>query len=471
MLSLIVNKLASLDPEGVGVEMEADKPGWYDALNGLPGLIGSSISETLEIKRHILFLLKTAGKITDKDQELSVFTEMLEFMNELHNLLKASLSAFEFWDRASSIKENYRAQTRLGISGTEDKIALSDLIDFLESGLKKLEAGIAKAWNTKENVISTYFVNEVVEYEEIKITGIDGKEVVKCNEKGLPFFRASKFRQIPLPLFLEGPVHYLRCCENREEARALAENVRNSGLFDPELKMYKVNESLQDQPMEIGRARTFSPGWFENESIWLHMEYKYMLELLRNELYTEFFQDFKNVFVPFFKPEVYGRSTLENSSFIVSSANPDSSLHGNGFVARLSGATAEFINILHLMVVGKTPFILDQEGELQFQLKPVLPGWLFTKEARSSRLFIDDVWQDVEFAENTFSFMFLGDILVTYHNQTRRDTFGPDNVSPVGWKVFDPEGNTQHIQNSVLNGEIVQKIRSRKIRRIEVELS
>ena len=51
MLSLIVNKLASLDPEGVGVEMEADKPNWYDALNGLPGILGSSISETLEIKR------------------------------------------------------------------------------------------------------------------------------------------------------------------------------------------------------------------------------------------------------------------------------------------------------------------------------------------------------------------------------------------------------------------------------------
>ena len=92
--------------------------------------------------------------------------------------------------------------------------------------------------------------------------------------------------------------------------------------------------------MEIGRARVFSPGWFENESIWLHMEYKYSLELLRNELYDEFFQDFKKVFVPFFDPAVYGRSIIENSSFIVSSANPDRSLHGNGFVARLSGATA-----------------------------------------------------------------------------------------------------------------------------------
>ncbi|MFO7660670.1 MAG: hypothetical protein R6V77_07135 [Candidatus Cloacimonadaceae bacterium] len=471
MLSLVTNKLASLDAEGVGVEMEADKPGWYDALNGLPGLIGSSLCETLETKRHILFLLKAARKFEENNQESSIFTELLEFMNGLHDLLKSPLSAFEFWDRASTIKEKYRAQTRLGISGREDIIALSDVTDFLQAGLKKLDAGIAKAWNKQDNVISTYFINEAVEYEEIRITGTDGREEVKCNEKGLPLFQASKFRHTPLPLFLEGPVHYLRCCENREEAGALANNVRNSGLFDRKLKMYKVNESLQDQPMEIGRARTFSPGWFENESIWLHMEYKYMLELLRNGLYTEFYRDFKNVFVPFFQPEVYGRSTLENSSFIVSSANPDPSLHGNGFVARLSGATAEFINILNFMAVGQSPFSLDPEGKLQFQFKPVLPAWLFTKETRNSSLLLNDIRQDVEFAENTFSFMFLGEILVTYRNVNRRDTFGPHGVSPTGWKIIDLEGNIQNVQDSFLSGDIAERIRSRNIRRIEVELS
>ncbi|HQP10734.1 MAG TPA: hypothetical protein PKV41_05055, partial [Candidatus Omnitrophota bacterium] len=36
ILCLIANKAATLDPSGVGIEMEADKPSWYDALNGLP---------------------------------------------------------------------------------------------------------------------------------------------------------------------------------------------------------------------------------------------------------------------------------------------------------------------------------------------------------------------------------------------------------------------------------------------------
>ena len=31
-----------------------------------------------------------------------------------------------------------------------------------------------------------------------------------------------------------------------------------------------------------------SHGWLENESIWLHMEYKYLLELIRNGMYEAF---------------------------------------------------------------------------------------------------------------------------------------------------------------------------------------
>jgi hypothetical protein len=37
ILTLVANKLSTLDPHGVGIEMEADRPGWCDALNGLPG--------------------------------------------------------------------------------------------------------------------------------------------------------------------------------------------------------------------------------------------------------------------------------------------------------------------------------------------------------------------------------------------------------------------------------------------------
>ena len=55
ILSLAAVKASMLDPFGVGLEMEADKPGWCDALNGLPGLIGSSTHEAFALKRLVAF--------------------------------------------------------------------------------------------------------------------------------------------------------------------------------------------------------------------------------------------------------------------------------------------------------------------------------------------------------------------------------------------------------------------------------
>jgi len=39
LLGLALIKFATLDPLGMGIEMEAGKPGWCDALNGLPGCL------------------------------------------------------------------------------------------------------------------------------------------------------------------------------------------------------------------------------------------------------------------------------------------------------------------------------------------------------------------------------------------------------------------------------------------------
>jgi len=195
--------------------------------------------------------------------------------------------------------------------------------------------------------------------------------------------------------------------------------------------------------------------------------------MLRNGLHDQFYQDFKQVFVPFFDPETYGRSILENSSFIVSSGNPDPDLHGNGFVARLSGATAEFIQILQLMSVGEKPFSLSRAGELQLSFKPALPEWLFTREERTERLLLQGEWQEITFPANSFSFMFLGSILVTYHNPTRQNTYGPEAARPVSWKIFDQDGNTQLITGTgdTLNGDIPLKVRGKEVTQIEIKLS
>jgi len=80
-----------------------------------------------------------------------------------------------------------------------------------------------------------------------------------------------------------------------------------------------------------------------HQSIWLHMSYKFYLELLRGGLYEEFFHEIKTGLVPFMDNAVYGRSPLEASSFIVSSAFPDKKMHGAGFqVARIHVSTTPY---------------------------------------------------------------------------------------------------------------------------------
>lgn len=296
-----------------------------------------------------------------------------------------------------------------------------------------------------------------------------GRKAPKTNDRGMACYRATRFRQRPLPSFLEGPVHLLRVETAPARARALSQAVRRSGLYDRKLGMYKVNANLAGEPFEIGRTRTFSPGWLENESIWMHMEYKYLLELLRSGQAGVFYDNFKRTLVPFMDPTVYGRSILENSSFIASSANPDAGIHGTGFVARLSGSTAEFVHILLLMCAGPRPFRME-EGELVLSFSPCLPAWLFTEREHRERLWLGTRKQEVVFAENTFSFMFLGRILVTYHNPARRNTYGRNAVRPVSVSITDTSGKTTRLKRGSIPERWARRIRDRRVRRLYIEL-
>ncbi len=468
-LSIITNKIASLDPSGIGVEMETDKPNWYDALNGLPGVLGSSLSETIEIKRHAEFMLAALESVPPTES-ISLFEELHDFAMIVFAVLSNGDNDFDYWDTSTSAKEEYRSKTRLGISGAAIVVSPDWIKKFLQACLSKVDQSITKAQNKATGIPETYFYHEVVDHQIIDNLEDPGTKHPKLNSRGFPCYQAKSFKLVRLPLFLEGPVHYLRSLPDPEVAQEIAHRIKQSGLYDRKLEMYKVNADLSDQPMEIGRARVFSPGWFENESIWLHMEYKYMLELLRNGLYESFFQDFKKVFIPFLDPEVYGRSILENSSFLVSSANPNPELHGTGFVARLSGATAEFIHILMQMAIGSRAFSVNGTGELKFSVNPVLPSWLFTQTEQKTNILIDGLMTEVSIPAHSFTFMFLSDILVSYYNPTQKDTFGEDAVKPLSWVLTNIEGQSETYSGAALGQDFAGKIRSKQIRRIEISL-
>jgi hypothetical protein len=423
LLCVAANKVATFDAAGIGIEMEADKPDWYDALNGLPALFGSSLSETFELKRLAQYLKQN----TPADQTLALPEELKEFCDELSLALDQQTEPFAYWDKSYELKEAYRHRTKLGVSGRETAVAAAYLHAFLDRVIARCDQGIKRSL-AKYNNYHTYFINEVTDHEMV-----DGK------------VRIKQFRQKALPLFLEGFVHALKV----EKDRQIPALVKSGPLYDRQLKMYKVNDSLKDTPIEIGRCRVFAPGWLENESIWLHMEYKYMLELLKAGCYKEFFADFKNVFVPYMNPKKYKRSTLENSSFIVSSANPNKHNHGRGFVARLSGGAAEFIDIWIIMMSGKQIFQLDDKGKLSFRLSPVLPAWLFNKGKLMCRL--------------------LGSIDVIYLNPKGKDTFG-NGVAPSAYQLIFDDGEEVDITGREVKEPYASLIRQRKVKKIVVKL-
>ena len=104
---------------------------------------------------------------------------------------------------------------------------------------------------------------------------------------------------------------------------------------------------------------------------------KFYLELLKGKLYDEFFHEISTGLIPFMDNARYGRSPIEASSFIVSSCFPDAKLHGSGYLARLSGSTAEFLSMWAIMMAGHQPFTTNEDGQLILKFSPILPGMNF----------------------------------------------------------------------------------------------
>lgn len=468
LLTIVANRLATLDPAGRGVEMEAGKPGWNDSLNGLPGLFGSGLSEALELRRAVRTLLDA---LPLAPAALPLFEELSDLITGLRRAIEVRLSrrgsdaAFAYWDESNRLKEAYRKRTRLGVTGREVESPREDLHAFLQAGLALLELGVGAAGRngavSPQGVPYTYFVNEVTR----------SKPLHRRSHLGMPLVRPLAFRQRPVKLFLEGPVHWLK--DRPEDARAVYEAVRRSPLWDRKLGMYKACEPMDGETPELGRAVGAYPrGWIENESIYLHMEYKWLLEVLRSGLAGEFWRDARTALVPFLDPAVYGRSPLEGASFVVSSAFADPARHGQAFQPRLSGVTCEFLHIWVVAMAGERPFGLDEGGGLRLALSPRLPGWLFT-EAPSTRPWHDPVegWQELSLGANSLAFKLLGRTLVVYSNPGRVDTFGPHGARPVAYRLVYRDGREVRVLGPSVPAPHAAAVRDGAVSRLDVTLA
>lgn len=445
LMTLAVNKFALLDSFGLGVEMEGGKPGWNDAMNGLPGLFGSSMPETLELKRLVTFLLKTVRECTAREEGgVALCRELHDFMRDIDRLHSQGLEDFACWDQVAGRREQFREETKCSVSGENVFVSFGELERILDAWARKLQRAVDRALEIGNGIMPTYFTYEAKAYEVLK--NADGSD--RISPYGLPGVRVYAFELQQLPYFLEGPARMLAGSEagQRGSLAAMCAKIKETDIYDRELKMYKTSASIEGLSMENGRVRAFTPGWLERESVFLHMEYKYFYGLLKAGLYEEFYEAIHDALIPFQEPERYGRSILENSSFLASGVNPDPAVHGQGFVGRLSGSTVEMLSMWIGMFVGAGAFEV-RDGRVSLRLAPVLEGRMFDQAG-------------------DLSFMLCGRCRVTYHNPGRKNTYGADGVKVARMTARMEEGDIE-VEGCVLGESLALAVREGRVPAIE----
>jgi hypothetical protein len=431
------------------------------------GMVGSGMPETYEL----YLLLKYVKSVFDKyGRQIVVPAELAKMVVTANTALDDLLDSgyvdavelskdvpkdlFEYWDVVASARENYRNDVQYYFSGNTTIIGAKNASAMISKWLHQIELGINRSRyfatvgfgdDGTSGIPATFFSYEVTDWELNE----------NKNDVGLPCVNAKAMRVGNFPLFLEGPVRYMKTIQDdKKSMKDVYDRVLTSGLRDKELKMYFLSASLKGQTFDMGRQIAFAPGWLENQSIWMHMSYKYYLQLIRGKLYDQFFSEMKGATtLPFMDAKVYGRSLMECSSFIASSAFPDPSIHGEGFLARLSGSTAEFMSMWKLMFIGPTPFFLNENGDVMFQLVPALPSWLFEDEESDAAPLKD------EDGNLVVNFKLFASIVVTYHNPTGEHIFG---VPPKSYKVTMDDGD-----EILVNGTAIPTDTALAIRRVK----
>ena len=183
LFALALLKFATLDPWGMGVEMEAGRPGWYDALNGLPGLIGSSLCESYELLRLLDFLLEVL-----EEENTCVTVLPIEQVELLERVQKAFLTwqdspATErdscYWETVATARERYRARVKDSLEGTTKSLDSAKLSKALQAFRYKVQAGLHRAVELNDGTPPTYFTYRVTKYQRRIATDAEGRPYVR----------------------------------------------------------------------------------------------------------------------------------------------------------------------------------------------------------------------------------------------------------------------------------------------------
>ena len=220
LLTLILNKYSLLDSENLGIMYEAERPGWNDALNGLPGIFGSGIGEMIELLRLARYFDKVINSY--KINQIKVLKPLIELIN---NLLKDN----KFAARIEAV-ELYRSKLHdLELESLEMKV-VKEVIKMI---LNDLEKSLEKALNLK-SIIPTYLTYEITKYQMLDKPANDYGQLIMPLE----------YQRSEVVPFLEAPARALKVI-SKDEAKKLYKKVKASDIYDSKLKMYKTSVIYQ----------------------------------------------------------------------------------------------------------------------------------------------------------------------------------------------------------------------------------
>jgi hypothetical protein len=181
---------------------------------------------------------------------------------------------FEYWDIVAAARESYRNDVQYYFSGNTTKVRATDVSDMVTLWIEQIEIGIERSFqfSTKgygddgtSGIPACFFAYDITDWQLN-----NGK-----NAQGLPLVNALAMKVKVFPLFLEGPVRYMKTIQDdKDKMKDMYDRVLHSGLRDTKLNMYFLSASLKGQTFDMGRQIAFAPGWLENQSIWMHMSYK-----------------------------------------------------------------------------------------------------------------------------------------------------------------------------------------------------
>jgi hypothetical protein len=151
-------KFATRDAYGMGIEYEGGRPGWNDAMNGLPGMVGSGMPETFELYQLLTYVKSVVDTYERPVVVPSELGEMIASVNNALDDLEASgfvepeklpfdvpPELFTYWDTVATAREKYRSEVQYYFSGDTKEYTAKAVSKMIDRWLQQIDIGIQRA--------------------------------------------------------------------------------------------------------------------------------------------------------------------------------------------------------------------------------------------------------------------------------------------------------------------------------------